>query len=687
MRHTKKLTLVCVAIGAVMSVSQIFSQADAANVTWESLLNEITNRAAISEFPDPFYTNKQASSYDRNAKAAEQPNWFANGDASQFVREETNADFGDRKEWVLIDADGPGAIVRWWITAPHYKTTFRVYFDGEKTPTIETKLDELVGGNFLVGAPLSEANARGRNLYLPIPYAKHIKITVDDMPTQNNLYYQINYRTYESGTNVKTFSIEDLKKLNGLVKQKLERLKNSGRVSFADLAENIEYKTILPGASVVEDHIQKENEAEFKEERGIALVVLMIKLKAENIPQALRSTILHISFDGKETVTCPVGDLFGTGVGLNPYSSWYTSVFKDGWMMSKWFMPFQNSCEIKFQNLSDEKVEYISYGILAPYHWNEKSMYFHSNWRQERDIETIAGNGTKDWNYITIQGKGVFVGDSLSVVNHHTAWWGEGDEKIYIDGEKFPSHFGTGTEDYYGYAWCTPEFFEAPFHAQPRAEGPSNYGNTTNSRYRSLDAIPFTKDFRFDMEVWHWAATKINYSVATYWYALGDATTNQPDNIAEEAKSKVSYETEGFVFNLPGYNVANKPHGNLSIQNMAHFNGKWKNDEQLWWTGATKGDELKLRYKIEQSGKQHIVVSLTKAVDYGQIQFSFDGKEIGNVIDLFNDGVIRTDEIDLGELDVFAGEHILGVKIVGKNEKSTNFLFGLENVEFKLSEK
>ena len=30
---------------------------------------------------------------------------------------------------------------------------------------------------------------------------------------------------------------------------------------------------------------------------------------------------------------------------------------------------------------------------------------------------------------------------------------GEGDEKVYVDGETFPSHFGTGTEDYYGYAW------------------------------------------------------------------------------------------------------------------------------------------------------------------------------------------------------------------------------------------
>ena len=48
------------------------------------------------------------------------------------------------------------------------------------------------------------------------------------------------------------------------------------------------------------------------------------------------------------------------------------------------------------------------------------------------------------------------------------AWWGEGDEKIYVDGESFPSLFGTGTEDYFGYAWSTPERFEHAYHAQTR---------------------------------------------------------------------------------------------------------------------------------------------------------------------------------------------------------------------------
>src|SRR5690606_2236416 len=93
--------------------------------------------------------------------------------------------------------------------------------------------------------------------------------------------------------------------------------------------------------------------------------------------------------------------------------------------------------------------------------WDDSYMYFHCAWRYDHPIHALGARGTKDWNYIEIQGKGIYVGDALCVMNPVNDWWGEGDEKIYVDGETFPSHFGTGTEDYYGYAWCSNEKFVA----------------------------------------------------------------------------------------------------------------------------------------------------------------------------------------------------------------------------------
>lgn len=104
---------------------------------------------------------------------------------------------------------------------------------------------------------------------------------------------------------------------------------------------------------------------------------------------------------------------------------------------------------------------------------------------------------------------------------------GEGDEKIYVDGESFPSHFGTGTEDYFGYAWGSAAPFEAPFHAQPIGSANKGSGHTTNTRVRMLDRIPFKSSLKVNMELMHWkSGTTVDYATTTYWYAQDGAEGN-----------------------------------------------------------------------------------------------------------------------------------------------------------------
>lgn len=137
-------------------------------------------------------------------------------------------------------------------------------------------------------------------------------------------------------------------------------------------------------------------------------------------------------------------------------------------------------------------------------------MHLHASWRQQDPIPTRP---RIDWNCLTATGQGVYVGDSLVVFNPVRNWWGEGDEKIYVDGESFPSHIGT--EDYYKYSWGDTRLFQTPFANQIRCDGRGTAGYTVLSRTRSLDAIPFTQSFRFDMEVWHWAKCEVGYAATT----------------------------------------------------------------------------------------------------------------------------------------------------------------------------
>ena len=152
-----------------------------------------------------------------------------------------------------------------------------------------------------------------------------------------------------------------------------------------------------------------------------------------------------------------------------------------------------------------------------PWQWNDRSLLFHAKWRIEKDLPSRPFT---DWTHLECSGNGRFVGGALHVINPVRGWWGEGDEKIYVDGETFPSHFGTGTEDYYGYAWCSNERFVHAYHNQPRCDGPGNYGNTSVNRFHILDDIPFTRSFKFDMENWHSNPTcDTTRAAVSYWYA------------------------------------------------------------------------------------------------------------------------------------------------------------------------
>jgi hypothetical protein len=290
-----------------------------------------------------------------------------------------------------------------------------------------------------------------------------------------------------------------------------------------------------------------------------AIASLRLKLTATDIAQALRSTVLTAKFDGRQTVQAPVGEFFGTGLGVHSYQDWWRAVGKDGWMTCWWPMPFRESAEVRLTNHATTGavgVEFDDIGI-AECNWTDRTMYFHTAWRGENLIEFVGDDfhRMQEWNYVTIQGRGVYVGDSLSLYNRPRIdwgdkrwigpWWGEGDEKIFVDGESFPSHFGTGSEDYFGYAFNSTSPFHAPFHAQPVGQGNWGIGHTTNGRVRIHDRIPFRHSFQLNMELFHWQPKrKIDYATTTHWYAFDGAKGNG-ELTPEKVREKVSQNWVG----------------------------------------------------------------------------------------------------------------------------------------------
>lgn len=656
-------------------------------VSLVSLLEEMVNRGTLARFPYPVYTCKQFSSYDRNSDTPNSPTWWANMDRSYFIRVEENA---GKKEYVLMDTEGPGAVVRFWATwhgpsgQPFSNGILRFYLDGDSKAAIEGSIQSVLDQGLLAEPPLSEGvsplteyGQRGHNLYLPIPYAKHCKITyetavpVDDGAHHGEaLYYQINYRTYDKQTQVQSFSMEQLRAAKDVLDATQKKLALHQRPEAVSVKEPSELKELSGGESL-----------SLEAKGPSAIVRFTLKLKAGNFEQALRSTILEMTFDGQRTVWCPAGDFFGTGYMLHPYATWYTEVFEDGTMSCYWPMPFSRSAVITVRNLGDQTVTLEKMqAAVKPWSWDNRSLYFHSAWKQWSKIQTQTNaaashdQGAFDLNWITVEGQGVHVGETLTLYNGAAAWWGEGDEKIYVDGETFPSHFGTGTEDYFGYAWCRPEKFQSPFHAQPCGDGNFTPGYSVNLRYRGLDAIPFTTSIRFDMELWHWAKTKMNYAPTTYWYARPGATWNA-EPMAEEARNKVAMKQEDVVEikrvkgaiegeSLP---LKQKTGGTTEIQSGAQFD--WSGNQQLWWKDAQEGDTLILELPVEKAGVYTITAGLTKANDYGIAEITVNEKTLSANLDLYNTSVI-TEEIDLGWCALKQGVNQLQIKIVSSNPKA-----------------
>jgi hypothetical protein len=659
----------------VVVLGLLVAAAAAQPVSTKTLLAEMANLAGMAEFPDPPYTCKQFSSYDRaSTSPADEKTWFANADAGQFLATEDHA---GRKEYVLMDAAGPGAIVRIWSANP--KGTLRIYLDGDDPdraregaaePTFAAPMADLLGGKLLgIPSPIACERSMGWNSYFPIPYAQHCKVTCDE----RDFYYHVNYRTYPPGTAVETFAPAQFEALAAdiyAVAAKLAFPRSGGapRSSGKPIQRTFE---VPPSAASSVDL-----------DGPGAITAIEARVDAPDVTAALRNVVFLADFDGEQTIDVPLGDFFGATPGINPYEGLPLGVTASGEMWSHWIMPYERSLRIGFRNLGDQPVSIRARFETGSYRWTERSLHFSAGWRCARDVPTRP---MQDWNYVTVNGQGVFAGAAFAIANPVKQWWGEGDEKIYVDGAEFPSHFGTGTEDYYGYAWCCNIPFSHAYHAQPRCDGPANYGHTAVNRWHIMDRIPFEREFRFDMELWHWH-DKIqipSLSVVSYWYARPGAKSNrqaiQPADLPltllpKYVPPRVAGTLEGEELRI--LEQTGQP-GPQALEACS-------NEQQLWWRGAKPGDRLVLSVPVAADGKYRLLARCVTAGDYGIVQFSLNDQKAGSPIDLYHNGIAVTDELELGEFDLPAGESRLAVEVVGTNEKAKkDYMFGLDYIRLE----
>lgn len=162
-----------------------------------------------------------------------------------------------------------------------------------------------------------------------------------------------------------------------------------------------------------------------------------------------RFSILRIYWDDEEepSVEVPVGDFFANGWGGYAHvNSLPVTVNPGSAYNCYWTMPFRKKCRITMTNI-DEKSMRLYYQIdYALTEISKNAAYLHAQFRRVnplpyKEVYTIIED---------VKGKGHYVGTYLCWGVNNNGWWGEGEIKFFLDGDKkFPTICGTGTEDYF----------------------------------------------------------------------------------------------------------------------------------------------------------------------------------------------------------------------------------------------
>ncbi len=658
-------------LGALLVTAPLAFGAE--TLTYVDLVNRLADLEYPARLPVPGERCAQWSSYDRasryDAATGRHLNWDANADGDGFIRREGN-------QVVMAEMEGPGCIWRIWSAAPK-QGRVRIYLDGSSEPAVDLPFQGYFDRQHepFTRPALVYTAALGWNNYTPIPYQKSCKIVAVDGWGQ---YYQFVYTTFPPGTRVPTFSRRLGPEENAALDALNARLANPGP-----------RLPPTPGEQTREISLTSSHgaHAAFALNGPGAIKTLRARVDppfAWEDRVAVREWTLQIQFDGeaRPSVWAPFADFFGTTAGANPYRSLPAGLTEDGVWYSHWFMPFAREARVTLVNDGTQprtvRLEVVTVPLA-----DDPARYgrFHAKWHRDALLPEDPDRRAIDWTLLKTTGRGRYLGVMLHVWNPRGAWWGEGDEKFFVDGEPFPSTFGTGSEDYFGYAWCNPTLFQRAFHSQTISM--NNKGHVCVNRWHLADNVPFQTSFEGAIEKYFPNSRPTLYACTVYWYLAPVGRDPYPPLPLSE---RVGYwnDADLHVYKVPGaiegerLKILSKTGGDPQEQDLTMFEGRWSGDAHLWWINARPGDRLELALPVAQTGRYRLLAALTRAVDYGMVKLTLDGRELITV-DLYHDGVVPTGELDLGIHELRQGEHHLGVEIVGANPKAVkSYMFGLD---------
>lgn len=240
-----------------------------------------------------------------------------------------------------------------------------------------------------------------------------------------------------------------------------------------------------------------------------------------------RDIIIRIYWDGQvvPSVEGPLGDflcnawacrqnILALPINVNP----------SGGMNIYFPMPFQKHARITVENDSPNDLGEFFYTInYTLEEFSSEALYFHASWRRSNPLAY-----KKEYTILDeVKGHGQYVGTFMAWQQNNAGWWGEGEIKMFIDGDKdFPTICGTGTEDYFGGAWGFGDDFSAPYLGFRQVVKKSGEvgARMTLYRFHIHDPVFFSSNFKVTMQALGWRREgrflplQDDIASVAYWY-------------------------------------------------------------------------------------------------------------------------------------------------------------------------
>ena len=675
-------------------------------LSYPDLANRLSDLEHLAVLPEKGELSGQWSSFDRSSRYDEVSgkyiNWEANADGNGYIRME-----GDK--YVLAEMKGPGVISRIWTALPG-EGRILIYLDGSEQPVLNMSLPELAGLWSNKFRNLVYRAGRSLNFFIPIPYQKSCKIVAEQNWGQ---YYQIGFTTFQQGTILPKFKIEfgleestALERVDSLLSQRGHSPQN---LRPGEVTEKKKV-TINPGETVTifrEEGTRAITSLNVFPDIGRMLTVANLDRNGHvrkplgvlrELPETsqdknvLRELVLSIYWDGEKnpSVWSPLGDFFGSAPGWNMYQSLPMGMTRDRFY-SFWYMPFEKSAFITVHN-DGVKARTLLFEISHAPLTKPIQSYgrFHAKWHNDLFLPDATGRRELDWTLLKTKGQGRYCGMMLQVTNPHGIWWGEGDDKFFVDNEKYPSIAGTGLDSYFG-TWGNGYFSES-FHAHTitdRSMVQKEYESL--NRWHIADNVPFQKSLEISIGKMFSKSDSVSFASTVFWYLASgqqDLYTQVPleervRNLTGETKFGVTDCIEGEdmeVISNTGGIVAPQYVEGLQTGGWSGTRGK----AHLLWNNFKTGDTLRLALPVVSQGNYKIRIQFIKGDEYGRFKLFLDNHLILDSLNLSHKGLAPSGPIDLGLHKLSQGKHSLMFLVLPSGQLSSNDMqFGLDYLQLE----